>query len=550
MSLPAPDLLGLPPQFTAWRDGQVDAVLRAIDAPERFTALVLPTGFGKSLVYTAIAHLTGKRTTILTGTKALQRQLRADFASLDGVAIVQGQRAYLCKALEPGGEHYVQFADGGPRRETYVDHGPCHLGVDCSLKASGCGYFDALRAAVPARITIANYAWWFAQHTTPVLPLPRPELLVLDEAHAAPDALADALGATISADLCASVLRERLPRPDTHDAAQWITWAKQRAARLATMLEGAQPRTRQAIVQVRRAQTLHYALKRIAAIPASQLLVSEDLDGLRFDVVWAATFSESWLFRGVPRVLLTSATLTRKTADLLGIMEKDLAVYESGEGFPLARRPVYLAPARKPPFGQALQIDHRLTPEQEAIWIAHIDAILDGRLDRNGIIHTISYRRRDLIIARSRHRERMITHGRHDTAAQIAKFKAAAPGTAILVSPAITTGYDFPFAECEFQIVCKIPFPDGRDPVTKARSIVDPRYPAHLAMQELVQAIGRGMRAPADQCESFIVDAHALWFCSKHADLAPRWFRRAIRRLEPGQVPAPPPPLPASISAA
>jgi Rad3-related DNA helicase len=135
----------------------------------------------------------------------------------------------------------------------------------------------------------------------------------------------------------------------------------------------------------------------------------------------------------------------------------------------------------------------------------------------------------------------MVTHSRHDTADRIATFRTK-PG-AVLVSPSVTTGYDFPFGDCEYQIVCKVPFPDSRDPITAARTLVDPRYPSHLAMQALVQMVGRGMRAPTDQCETFIVDAHAHWFLSKHADLAPKWFRRAVRRLEPGTVPTPPRPL-------
>jgi ATP-dependent DNA helicase DinG len=113
----------------------------------------------------------------------------------------------------------------------------------------------------------------------------------------------------------------------------------------------------------------------------------------------------------------------------------------------------------------------------------------------------------------------------------------------VLVSPALTTGYDFPYGECEYQVIAKIPFADMRDPVTKARTLVDPLYPMYVAMQELVQMVGRGMRAADDQCETFVCDGHAAWFLSKHLNLAPQWFRRALRRQSPGALPAPPPPL-------
>jgi Rad3-related DNA helicase len=544
--LPDPVDLGLPPQFSAWRAGQVEAILTAIDRPERFKGLVLPTGFGKSLVYMATAALTGRRTVILTATKALQKQLMRDFRALAGTALVQGQRAYVCKALDPGGELFGLFGtESTERRITMVDHGPCHLGVDCSLKNHGCTYFDALREAMRAQIVITNYAWWFTLYKKAIIPL-RPELLVLDEAHDAPDALSEALGATVSPELVGKVLNEKLPVADKLTKEDWIKWAEHRALHLKPLLEGTKPRSREAVAQVRKAQTLLYALEQISTMDPRLLLVSDKPDGVRFDVVWAAEYAERWLFRSVPSVVLTSATMTRHTADLLGIMEKDLHLHEAGEGFDAKRRPVYIAPAKLPPFGQPVRVDHRMTQDAELALLAHIDQIIAARPGRSAIIHTISYKRRDLVIAKSQHRERMMTHGRHDTAAQILKFKSAQRGT-VLVSPAVTTGYDFPYDQCEYQIIVKIPFPDGRDPVTAARSLVDKRYPSHLAMQTLVQSVGRGMRAADDRCETFIVDAHAVWFLSKHADLAPKWFRRAVKKLDPGVVPQMPPPVDAHL---
>lgn len=543
--LPAPCDLGLPASFTAWRDGQIDAVLAATDTDRRFTGLVLPTGFGKSLVYMAIAHLTGRRTVILTATRALQRQLMRDFAALDAV-LVQGQRSYGCRAVSVGGELYSRYGTAimaGSDRLPTVDQAPCHLGIHCSLKALGCGYFDTVRAAQRTPLVITNYAWWMTLVKNPQVVL-RPTLLVLDEAHDAPDQLASAIGAELPAQLTAQVLSERLPRGADLTAAQWVQWARTRAARIAAMLDDAQPQTRDAVTALRRAKLLLHSLDRIADMDPSLLLVTDLVDRLKFDLVWAAPYAEPWLFRHVDRVVLTSATMSRMTGDLLGIMEKDLHFYEAGDGFAVAQRPVYIAPARKPPFGEPLQADHRMDGDvqlQEA-WIAQLDRVLDSRRDRKGIIHSVSYRRRDFILTHSAHRDRMVTHGATNAAEIIAAFKAAPPGT-ILVSPAVTTGYDFPYDECEFQIVAKIPFPDRRDALTHARTLIDARYPNHVAMQQLVQMVGRGMRAADDRCETFILDAHAVWFLSKHAALAPRWFRRAVRRLDAGSIPAAPPRL-------
>lgn len=531
MSFPAPVSFGLPEQYTSWRPGQVEAILHATQDDPRFAGLVLPTGAGKSLIYVAAAHLSGRRTVILTSTKALQRQLERDFGHLEGASLMQGQRSYVCSALQPGGELVGTF--GRPIDVVMADTAPCHVGAGCSLKAGGCPYYDAIRAAQRSRILITNYAWWFAVQKQPPENNPgRPDLLVLDEAHAAPDALADALGATLEDRTVSEVLSEALPAWDALDPKAWVQWAGRRAAKLGMMLEGVRARDHEAAKKLRRAQTLMRTCDTIARLDPALLLVSPDRDGVRFDLVWAAPYADRLLFRGATKVVFTSATFTSMTAELLGVAPNSLSLYESGDGFPVDARPVYLIPT--------VRVDHRMSPENERYWIARIDQLLRKREDRKGIIHTVSYARRDAIMGRSDYKHRMITHSRHNTAAQIAKFKSSPPGT-ILVSPAMTTGYDFPYDECEYQIVTKIPFPDTRPPVTAARTAIDARYPMYVAMQELVQAVGRGMRAPDDQCETFIVDDHANWFLGKHANLAPRWFRKAVRRVE--RAPDPPPPL-------
>jgi Rad3-related DNA helicase len=276
-------------------------------------------------------------------------------------------------------------------------------------------------------------------------------------------------------------------------------------------------------------------------MPADTFIVTIEERGetVRCDPVWAAPFGEPYLFRGARRVVLTSATLTRKTADLLGIMDKDFELVTGGDGFPVARRPVYLCPALTRITDERIRMDHRMTEWDWTCWLAHIDRFIGDRADRKGIVHTVSYARRDRILAESAHRHRMMTHEKADTARQIERFKAAPAGT-ILISPAVTTGYDFPYTDAEYQVLCKIPFPDSRDPITRARTLVDKEYPTHLAMQELVQTVGRIMRAPDDRGETLIADAHTDWFLSKrHRHLAPDWFWAAVRRRD--DLPAPPP---------
>ncbi len=533
--LPPPVDFGLPEQYIEWRPGQAEAVIRAMDSPNRMLGAVLPTGFGKSLMYMATAHLTRAKTVILTSTKALQRQLMRDFKVLD-TCLIQGQRAYICEAMQPSGKLYGLYK-GERFMVTMVDHGPCHLGVECELKLGGCGYFDAVRSALRVDIVITNYAWWFTLVENLSIRL-QPDLLICDEAHDAPDALAGALGADVMREDVYDILGQKLGPAAAQTPAEWVSWARLSVNKLTRMLEGTTPQTREAAQKLRRAQWLLRSLKRVTVIEPPLLLASDAERGIRFDVVWAAPYAEQYLFRSVPKIVLTSATFSMHTAELLGVVPNDIDFYEAGDGFPTARRPVYVL--RTPEPLMPIRVDHSMSADLERRWLDRIDDIVASRSDRKGIIHCHSYKRRDAILARSRLRDggQLMSHGRHDTADRIRAFKASKPGT-VFVSPSITTGYDFPYDECEYQIIAKIPFPDSRDPVVAARTLIDRKYPAHVAMQKLVQAVGRGMRAEDDACETFIVDEHSRWFLSKHADLAPRWFRKAIKRTE--SLPAPPP---------
>lgn len=532
--LPPPSEFGLPAKYTAWREGQDAAIVKALDSEKRVLGCVLPTGFGKSLMYMAAGRLMNTQTVILTSTRALQRQLEDDFGEMDSTILVQGQRAYICEAMTPAGFLFPLFGRERGSMAVTVDHAPCHAGVDCRLKLDGCEYFDRIRRAAKCQTIITNYAWWFTLVNRPDIRL-QPGLLVCDEAHEAPSALADALGAEVRVMDVTDFLGAPLGPAAERTSVQWVQFAKAGMQRLAQLLDGTQARTSEALKRLRRAQWLKHALERIAAIDPDLLLTSDTPDGVRFDLVWAAPYAEQYLFRQVPKVLMTSATFGAHTAELLGVAPADLDLYEAGDGFPVERRPIYQMKGDLVP-----RVDHRMTADAEQLWITLIDNILRDRGDRKGIIHTVSYKRRDALITRSRYRERMVTHDRHNTAERIEIFKKAKPGT-ILISPSVTTGYDFPYDECEFQIITKVPFPDARDPVTKARSQIDKKYPAYLAMQEIVQGVGRGMRAEDDQCETFLVDGHFGWFFGRHIDLAPRWFRRAIRRVT--TVPDPPPAL-------
>ena len=178
MNLPPPYVFSLPDKYTDWRPLQDIAVDSILDCDDRFQVLTCPTGFGKSLVYMAAAQIVSGRTMILTSTKGLQTQLMSDFGDVEGVCDIRGRSNYPCRL----------------NTKLTCDMGLCMFGLKCSMREDGgCAYFDRLREAKFSKVVITNYAYWMAQNEYSD-GIGEFDMLILDEAHSAPDHLIDHLG--------------------------------------------------------------------------------------------------------------------------------------------------------------------------------------------------------------------------------------------------------------------------------------------------------------------------------------------------------------------
>ena len=524
---PSPADLGAPAQYDDWRPHQPDAILAITDSDRRFVGSVLPTGAGKTLTVVAASLLAEWRTICLTSTRLLEQQYTRDMAEI-GMVDVQGQGNYECLAYHD--EHR------GLRDKPWhgCDDGPCRAGILCSKKPAqdelsvpkGCLHYDAIAAARRARLVVSNYKYWMhANRHTPTLG--HYDCLVLDEAHHAPTELADFLSCVFSV---ADAQCLGSGGTDSDEPEAWARWAKGVLSRVRSLLER-RPDGRAELRKYRQLKRVAQKLDTMKDMANGEWVIQQHEASWHFDPVWVRAYGER-LFRGIPRIVCTSATFTRKTAEMLGIDDADLLWHEAPSDFPIERRPVYFVPTVK--------VDYRADPSQIRMWLATIDNFLRLRRDRKGIIHAVSYARAKQIRDYSEFGHDMILNERWDTRDAVERFRQAGPG-AIFVSPSVTTGYDFPGALCEFQIIAKIPFPDRRNPVTAARTEHDKSYPAYIAMQELVQAVGRGMRSADDQCETAIFDSNCSWFMRNNRELAPSWFLAAYRQV--ATLPDPPPTL-------
>lgn len=545
--LPPPCDFGLPGKFRTYRRNQDIAIVRGFDSKARFIAQCAPVGFGKSMNVILQAVLGGLKCVVLTATKGLQDQYMRDFGEM-GLVDQRGRDNYPCPI--------------DPHKYT-CEEGPCMGGMRCTLRRIGqCPYAESVERFNKSRLAVTNYAWWLAVGQGGKIE--PPDLLVCDEAHDAPHQLEAALELFLADTEIKTVIRVPFPASPTDEYfvdAAWAAWARGCAGLLAERADAVEETakvtggfTNDEYREFKRLRRLQAKLQLLGQAGAQCWWVWERKpNGWQFNPLYPAQYAEGWLFRGIPRVILTSGTLTPKTCETLGVPQTQCDYQDYPSPFDPTRAPIYR-------YTTGVRWDNRTTPDDQRFLVGLMDNLMRHRADRKGIIHSVSYQRQQTIYQNSQMAPYMYGNSRAQrrgdgggkssannptsSAVVVEQFKGANP-PAVLVSPSVTTGWDFPLSQCEYQIICKLPFPDASSRIMKARAKVDPEYAAHLCAVELQQMCGRGMRSPEDQCETFIMDDHSKWFLGKNKHLFNSSFWQFVRSCD--SPPHPPPPLPRSL---
>lgn len=503
--LPPPYVLGLNKEkFKRWREDQEKAITDMLKSEKRFIMQVLPTGSGKTVIYVAGAIVSGMRTLFLTSTRGLQNQLSRDFGSMDEPLVtVMGKENYRCRIVTDD--------------NISCDKAPCNFGFNCDYRQHGCYYWDTVKMARNSRLVSTNYAYWM--HNEGILG--DFDMIVCDEAHSIIDNILGMMSVSFERDTCPITWVE-----NTENVRRHIEWLIELRDYCSDEIKRFNYNSMSSDYELKYIMRLHTILNRSSMLieymssDPDNWVVDYTGDKVTYDPIWPK-MAEDVLFRGTKKVLLVSATVSPKLFQILGI-DSDFDHIEYPNRFQVSRRPVYYIPTAR--------IDIRSNDMLHRNWITRHDQIIRKRLDRKGIIHAVSYERCNMIKERSTNSDVLMTHTSRNANKVIEAFRKSKP-PAVLVSPCVFQGYDFPYDQCEYQIISKVPFQDGRSKVEKKRREEDKQYSLYCVVQTIVQAVGRGMRAPDDQCETFIVDDHAKWllFTSPTKDYAPKWFLGSLR---------------------
>lgn len=523
--------------YEEFRPEQVEAIEFAANSTKRFIGLCAPGGCGKTGIALGLAQATGERTLFLSHTIGLQDQYMAIGAQA-GLVDIRGKERYVCEDLglpegtkcKHGARENCEFT-GGPR----------------------CPYEFARYTAKRSRLVNSNYSYWLRVAAKQGIELSNEEAqtegrnpfgcLVLDEAHLAAEQLASSIGCVLRE----SHLKECGVEYDKDEgtigswvywAAQYKPWAEQEFE--AAVLESKEKNNQRVDLSRRRAddyERLIESMDKILTMTDEDWLVEKHDRGnsieWSFDCVWPARYAERYLFAGVPKVVLMSATLRPVAMRLLGLYPEDYDWREWPRIFPAINNPVYHWPAisatpNKDGSVKTVRLS-RNTPEAD--WdrvIENIDKFIDVWGEWKGIIHTGSYDTQTRLRQRSRHAASFFSNTRDPDSPNARSvcddFKRADP-PAILVSPSFSTGWDFPGDTCRWIIVVKIPYPATHTKVMMARDKKDKMYIPNIAMQDMVQGSLRGVRFMEDWCAVLITDGNMPWFMHQYKQaLAPSYF--------------------------
>jgi len=520
--LTTPNDLGL--LVDAWREGQFDVIARSLSSARRFSAHCVPTGGGKSISLVGAALASGGRALILTESKELQKQYAEQFKYLD-ILDIRGKSNYRCKAMDVGGEFY----DGTPAKS--VAEGPCHFGDECSLRLRGCTYYDKINAAKYKKLVVTNYAAWISANMF-TEGWGQFDIICADECHTMEQWLTRMLA--VKFPRCYGNLTTS-KMPTNTNIAMWVHWANRELPliRAAVRLEKREIARgkRKKLVKLRTLQSVESHLSRLRMM-SSEWRVFPEKQHILFQPIWVHEYAEPLLFTNAAKVICASSTMVPNTLRLLGILDQDMDFYNYPSTFPIERRPIYYYPVIKMKYG--------MSEDEERQWVKEVDDFISQRLDRKGIIHTVSYARTELLLKYSRYANLMIASSSAASSAStltLQRFKAA-PDPAILVGPNWMTGIDLPGTLAEYTIIPKIPFADITDPLHKARSEDNPDYGWYDAGLKLVQSIGRAMRSKDDRNECLITDKAFGAYLGQHKNMLPDWIRSAVVRVTELPTPA------------
>ncbi len=517
--------------FETFNPGQYEAIekiLNALLTGKRHVIAEMPTGIGKSVTAYVVAKVLRElkethRTTIITGTTGLQDQYTADFPEMFDL---RGKTRYNCpKGVGP-------YNSVGCRQA--VAQNRC-------AKATICPYFKTRNYwCNNAELRITNTSFQIEACPSLVMePQNKANLIIVDECHELPSHLITHNTIKLSTKdfyytkkvIGEEFVGELIDLIDSYsDIAIGTAFKPSKDQR--RIMEEFNDLVSGTLEQLDgmfgssedgKKSSIGGAIEEIQQIADKVGLYTDSSTGewiltdyarhekLELKPVYAFQVSNHGVFRKAEQFVHMSATICGFEQ-----YRKNLGINDSYEEIvienpiPKENRPVKLL--------SNIQVSGTIDYAGVA---KTIDAIVKKHGNENGVIHTVSFKLAEEIKKHSQYKSRMIiSNDRKEILSKLKKYNSGV----IILSPSITTGYDFKGQMALWGVIAKVPYLSIGDPYVKLNMERNNRWYAREAILKIVQACGRIVRGTSDYGVNYVIDSNINRLIRDNYDMFPDWF--------------------------
>ena len=246
--------------------------------------------------------------------------------------------------------------------------------------------------------------------------------------------------------------------------------------------------------------------------------------------IMVSGIAKDYFFTKARKYLLMSATLNKEVMIRSMGLDSDLVqFFDIPSTFNVENRRIYL--------NYAGNLSKKYFDKNSMNLVRKVAALLRVHKNEKGLIHTHTYRIRDIIMKNINKFggdeviNRMITHNSINRDNIYDDF-VNSNGNQVLISPSFTEGIDLHDDLARFIIICKVPYPFLGDKQIRIRMRRDQKWYIWQTISSIIQMIGRGVRHEKDYCKTYILDSTFSRLFSMNKDMFPEHIRDAIEEMD------------------
>lgn len=231
-----------------------------------------------------------------------------------------------------------------------------------------------------------------------------------------------------------------------------------------------------------------------------------------------------WPPNKVKKIVLMSATISRKDIEYMGLDNRRVSYIEAGSPIEARRRPVKYEPVGN------LSLDNQ--PESVPKLASRIRKLLRKHNGEAGLIHA-TYGLAAKLRPYLKDEPRLVWHSRSNKASQYQKFRRdGAEQGLVMVGSGMYEGLDLAGDSGRWQVITKVPYPSLEDPVTRYLMEQDEEYYHWETIKQLLQASGRICRKLDDYGVTYVVDSSFRRLYTQSQELFPQYWKDSLIGLE------------------